>query len=185
MLVLLAHSRRVQDRLLIETNPRSCISALQAIARVCMCCHRTDERVFCSCQIKLCILEGLFKAGLVAVVSDVPCVDEPVLKAPAVLLSQFKSFVLCHCRKLISSSWIRKLVASWSLSFHTLSNHTPWSSGSPITWEAEKPDSCSALTARSHLSCVIGRRFLVIRGQVRATPSMWLGSPCIHSRGLC
>ena len=55
----------------------------------------------------------------------------------------------------ISSSWIRKLLVSPSVSSHTLSNHTPWSLGAPCTWDASNPLSCSASTARSHCSCVM------------------------------
>ena len=108
-----------------------------------------------SCQIKLCVFEGLFKACLVAHVCCKPCADEFRLKGAAVYLSQGESFVLCHTQYAISSSCILKLYVSCKSSFHTLSNHTPWSSGAPMTWDARNPDFSSALTARSHCSCVI------------------------------
>ena len=108
------------------------------------------------------VLEGFLQSLLVRAVCLEPRLDERTFEATAVGLSEGKSFVLCHVfnelvtpHHSISSSWIRKLCVSCSSSFHTLSNHTPWSSGAPITWDAVNPHSCSALTAFSHCSCVM------------------------------
>ena len=128
------------------------------------------------------VLESFLQSRLVPVVCLEVRLDERTFEATAVVESEGESVVLTHalnlagytfaedgadisclvhagsfwvCHHSISSSWMRKLHASPSLSVHTASNHTPWSSGAPITWDALKPWFCSALTARSHLSFVM------------------------------
>ena len=64
----------------------------------------------------------------------------------------------------ISSSWMRNSWHSCSSFSHT-PTHTPWSSGAPCTWAAWNPLSCSALTARSHCSCVIACVLVVGRAR--------------------
>ena len=127
-------------------------------------------------------LKASFESGLVHHVCLEPRADERGFEATAVGLSEGESFVLCHALDVfctpsfqMSLMFICLLVLSppldffvvdaeahcslVSLSFHTLSNHTPWSSGAPCTWEASKPWSCSALTARSH--CVLCHRSMI------------------------
>ena len=130
---LRTRSRGIASPNHLLTNPFPVSRGKPLVRHTCGICRSL------SCQIKLRVFKGLFKACLVAVVCCKPCADKFCFKGAAVHLPQGKSFVLCHLlvdfipHHSTSSSWIRKLKASCRSSFHTPSNHTPWSSGAPCT----------------------------------------------------